>query len=104
MADTYELQAKETLAKLEEISANIKACVDMARDGATAKSDWKEKESGTETDQKKRRTRQKQMLGSGTEGKRQGQGTSQQYGYARQGQVRLSIDETQQKRFSNVIH
>jgi hypothetical protein len=42
----------------------------MACDGTTAKSDWKEKEPGTETDQKKCHTRQKQMLGSGTEGKR----------------------------------
>lgn len=57
--------------------------MNMACDETTAKSDWKEeKQLGTEMDQKKCHTHQKWMLGSGTEGKCQGQGMSQQYGYA----------------------
>ena len=89
MANTYELQVNEALAKLEEVSTKIKACMDMAHDGTTAKSDQKEKQLGTEMDHKKHCTREKQMLGSGTEGKCQGQGMSPQYGYAHHGQVHL---------------
>ena len=34
MAKTYELQANEALSKLQGVTANVKACMDMARDGA----------------------------------------------------------------------